>query len=551
MKVQLQLRRDTLENWDTANPILKEGEVGLVLSSSEYRVGDGTTAWKDLTSYYSSPTEVAEGSVFLTGDSVELTEDSLIIPAKAISGENVQEDNILLEGATTSLAGLMTAEDKTQLSKLIGVADTITLGEREVSSYLNGAIIDAGDVATSSIIETWAARSEVAGNTKLHIILYTVSALSQNGMIIQHYKGKSSITNQWLYLGNTVYMRNVTGVTGEEGVTTKAYSWGKTNVMGIKGSFSGSNLVLTLVDYNQEIVYTSDAIPLSLKTINGESIIGTGNIVISSSSSESSEPNNSTIKFTQNGTVVGSITLNQSSDDIIPFTDTTYSTATTSAVGLMSANDKKYLDALYNNAVLGGSVELGQNIANKAYIGYYSNGNQYAVDIPIATQEQAGFMSTTDKTKLDNLSADSSSVQVIDMSSLLVSNSNTDSGGYYDLVCTAFGLDASSAVTDSSAGFTDDACNTIISAAKDGLHTFVATSDVNSGSTGHQYVYGIHNIQPIQYNNTVSGSATANYPIVTFLDEYYTGMPSSSSIALTKKTKYIALFKTQCVVAEA
>ena len=47
----IQLRRDTLENWQKYNPILSEGELGLILDDNEtkqFKIGDGVRAWNDL-----------------------------------------------------------------------------------------------------------------------------------------------------------------------------------------------------------------------------------------------------------------------------------------------------------------------------------------------------------------------------------------------------------------------------------------------------------------------------------------------------------------------
>lgn len=55
----IQFRRDTAERWSAANPILAEGELGLVLgSSNQYKIGDGVTAWNDL------PLKGFNGNVF-------------------------------------------------------------------------------------------------------------------------------------------------------------------------------------------------------------------------------------------------------------------------------------------------------------------------------------------------------------------------------------------------------------------------------------------------------------------------------------------------------
>lgn len=45
---QIQLRRDTTNNWQTANPILAQGEVGIDLTNKQFKIGDGATTWNDL-----------------------------------------------------------------------------------------------------------------------------------------------------------------------------------------------------------------------------------------------------------------------------------------------------------------------------------------------------------------------------------------------------------------------------------------------------------------------------------------------------------------------
>lgn len=45
---RIQLRRDTESNWQTANPALRQGEVGVDLTNKRLKVGDGFTNWNSL-----------------------------------------------------------------------------------------------------------------------------------------------------------------------------------------------------------------------------------------------------------------------------------------------------------------------------------------------------------------------------------------------------------------------------------------------------------------------------------------------------------------------
>ena len=138
---------------------------------------------------------------------------------------------------------------------------------------------------------------------------------------------------------------------------------------------------------------------------------------------------NGTVTIKQNGTSKGSFTLNQSGNATIELTDTdtntTYSAATQSAAGLMSAADKKKLDGIATGAnnytytlpsatssVLGG-VKVGSNITVSSgtisltksnvtsALGYTppTTNTTYSA----ATQSTAGLMSAADKKKLDGV----------------------------------------------------------------------------------------------------------------------------------------------------
>ena len=46
---RIQFRRDIAENWQTHNPVLMEGEIGLVTDNpNQYKMGDGINNWNDL-----------------------------------------------------------------------------------------------------------------------------------------------------------------------------------------------------------------------------------------------------------------------------------------------------------------------------------------------------------------------------------------------------------------------------------------------------------------------------------------------------------------------
>jgi hypothetical protein len=66
--VKLQFRRDTAANWESENPILSEGELGLDLTNERFKIGDGVTAWNSLdNAQYTNKAETFLATTTLVG----------------------------------------------------------------------------------------------------------------------------------------------------------------------------------------------------------------------------------------------------------------------------------------------------------------------------------------------------------------------------------------------------------------------------------------------------------------------------------------------------
>jgi len=48
MADRIQFRRDSADNWNTFNPVLANGEIGIELDTQRFKLGDGVTAWSSL-----------------------------------------------------------------------------------------------------------------------------------------------------------------------------------------------------------------------------------------------------------------------------------------------------------------------------------------------------------------------------------------------------------------------------------------------------------------------------------------------------------------------
>lgn len=71
MATQIQLRRGSSLEWATTDPILAEGEIGIDLDLSAFKIGDGSHPWSELTFLAEGPegAQGATGERGATGDS--------------------------------------------------------------------------------------------------------------------------------------------------------------------------------------------------------------------------------------------------------------------------------------------------------------------------------------------------------------------------------------------------------------------------------------------------------------------------------------------------
>lgn len=203
-------------------------------------------------------------------------------------------------------------------------------------------------------------------------------------------------------------------------------------------SKSGSTITLTGSDGSTSTVSDSDTKitvdsalsststnPVQNKVINtalaskaNTSAIPTKTSQLTNDSGFKTTDNNTTYTLTQDSTDGHKITLTPSSGTAttitIPDNNTTYSAATQSAAGLMSANDKKKLDGVatsannYSHPTSSGNKHIPSGGSSGQILRWSADGTAtWGADnnttYSAATQSADGLMSAADKTKLDGI----------------------------------------------------------------------------------------------------------------------------------------------------
>lgn len=133
MAVRIQMRRGTSSEWNDADPILNEGEIGYNSTLSQIKIGDGVSLWSEL-DYMATDSQL---NTSLEGY-VALTEKGAIDGVAELDGNKnvLTAESVIFEGATTDSYQLtVTTVDPTQ-------DNTITFPN------LTGTVITTGDTGT-------------------------------------------------------------------------------------------------------------------------------------------------------------------------------------------------------------------------------------------------------------------------------------------------------------------------------------------------------------------------------------------------------------------
>ena len=138
MAVRIRMRRGTSSEWNDADPILNEGELGYNSTLAQLKIGDGSTIWSELT-YLATDEELVTS---LEGY-IEISEKGAVdgVAELNASGNVLTGDSVIFEGSSAD-------EHETTLTVVNPTADrTITLPDA------TGTLVISSDYGSG--IGTW------------------------------------------------------------------------------------------------------------------------------------------------------------------------------------------------------------------------------------------------------------------------------------------------------------------------------------------------------------------------------------------------------------
>lgn len=133
MATKIQIRRDTTSNWSSANPVLSSGELGINLTTGQFKIGDGSTAWNSLNYFIG----------YLAGGSLDDLSDVTI--TSAASGDFLRWNGTAWINDAVNLGSDTIGNYVSDVTAGTGVSVTHTPGEGSSPTIAIGQAVGTSD----------------------------------------------------------------------------------------------------------------------------------------------------------------------------------------------------------------------------------------------------------------------------------------------------------------------------------------------------------------------------------------------------------------------
>lgn len=274
--ITIKLRRGTAAQWTAQNPVLAEGEFGAETDTRKFKIGNGVGAWNSLqywggsgggATLFTDLTDVPQSYTGQGGKLVRVKADA--------SGLEFYTLTIAAGDLPSGIDAVKIADgtiSNTEFQYLNGVTSAI---QTQLNAKQNSLGYTAEDVANKSTSVT----TDQASNTKYPSVksVYdwavatfttTAAVASQITTALSGYATEAYVTSQG-YITNVITALGFT----PENVANK-----KTSLADNSDTFYPSQkAVKTAVDAKQDTLVSGT----NIKTINGSSVVGSGDLTIS------------------------------------------------------------------------------------------------------------------------------------------------------------------------------------------------------------------------------------------------------------------------------
>jgi len=346
VSVRIQMRRGTTSEWNSADPILNEGEIGYNSTLASFKIGDGTSLWSDL-DYYQAAADITPNEIGAIASTEKNAADGVAI----LDGSKnvVTALSVVFEGATandfetfltvTEPASDITINLPSTADTLVGRATTDTLTNKSISGATNTLSNIGNGSLTNSAITINGSSVSLGGSISIGDITGVTAGtgLSGGGSSGDVTLSIDTSVTADLTTAQTLTNKTLTSPSVGTSLTTASTSFDLLNTTATTINFGGAATVISIgavtgtTTINDNLVVTGDlTVNGTTTTINSQTLsIEDKNIILADANTSDS------------GADGGGITLNGATAKTFLWVDATDAWTSSEHMNLVSGKSYK------------------------------------------------------------------------------------------------------------------------------------------------------------------------------------------------------------------
>jgi hypothetical protein len=350
------MRRGTTSEWNTADPILNEGEIGYNSTLTSFKIGDGESLWSEL-DYYQAAADITPSEIGAIASTEKNAADGVAI---LDANKNVVTAlSVVFEGATandfetlltvTEPASDITLSLPNSTDTLVGRATTDTLTNKSISGSTN-TISNIGNASlTNSAITINGSSVSLGGSISIGDITAVTAGtgLSGGGSSGDVTLSIDTSVTADLTTAQTLTNKTLTSPSIGTSLVTASTSFDLLNATATTINFGGAATVISIgavtgtTTINDDLVVTGDlTVNGTTTTINSQTLsIEDKNIILA-------DANTSDV-----GADGGGITLKSATDKTFTWIDATDAWTSSEHMNLVSGKSYKINNAAISAAL--------------------------------------------------------------------------------------------------------------------------------------------------------------------------------------------------------
>ena len=280
MSVRIQMRRGTTSQWNTADPILNEGEIGYNSTLTSFKIGDGESLWSEL-DYYQAAADITPNEI----GAIASTEKNAADGVAGLDGSKnvITALSVVFEGATadahetfltvTEPASDITINLPSTADTLVGRATTDTLTNKSISGATNTLSNIGNGSLTNSAITINGSSVSLGGSISIGDITGITTAagsgLSGGGSSGDITLSIDTTVTADLTTAQTLTNKTLTSPSVGTSLTTASTSFNLLNTTATTVNFAGAASTISIGSVTSTTTINDSLIVTGNLTVNG------------------------------------------------------------------------------------------------------------------------------------------------------------------------------------------------------------------------------------------------------------------------------------------